>query len=159
VGRRPSAPLGADALELPPAPSFTPLAAEVVARTPSPPPAEEPQPPDEEEPGISPEDWKPAPPPNPDPSARPTIDEVVPGKGPQSGGQRVQIRGRNLQPVLVLFGRNPAPILTVGESEGSVTLTVIVPPRTGQEHEWVGVINRDGSLAAGRFEYDGEGRP
>jgi IPT/TIG domain len=103
--------------------------------------------------GISPGDWKMTPPPNPDPSARPAIDDVWPNKGPESGGQRVQIRGRNLQPVLVLFGRSPAQILGVSESDGDVVLTLVAPPRTGPAQVWIVVANSDGSNAVGQFEY------
>lgn len=103
--------------------------------------------------GIAPEDWKTPPPTNPDPSARPAIDDLWPRNGPESGGEKVQIRGRNLQPVYVLFGRSPAQILGVDDSGGTTTLTVVVPKRTGPAQEWVVVANRDGSNATAHFEY------
>jgi IPT/TIG domain-containing protein len=103
--------------------------------------------------GIAPEDWKMPPPPNPDSSARPAIDDVWPRKGPDSGGQTVQIRGKHLQPVYVLFGRSPAQIVGVDDSSGDVTLTVLAPRRTGPAKDWIVVTNRDGSNATAQFEY------
>jgi hypothetical protein len=129
--------------------SSWPTAAAEGAPAPSAEAAEEQQ----DEPGISPEDWKAPPPVDLDSSARPAIDDVWPTKGPESGGQRVQLRGRNLHPVYVLFGRTPAQIVGVDESDGNVTLTVVTPRRTGPPQEWIIVANRDGSNAAAHFEY------
>lgn len=132
---------------------YAPPTAGQLARPPPRPPSEEQAEAQEEEMGISPADWRLPPSPNPDPSARPAIDDLWPRNGPESGGQRVQIRGRNLQPVLVLFGRSPARILAVDESDGNVVLTLLAPPRTGPAQVAIVVTNSDGSSAIAQFEY------
>lgn len=132
-------------------PSMAPAQAPAVPQPSSPEDADEQD--DDATAGIAPEDWKMPPSPNPDPSIRPAIDDVWPTKGPEAGGQRVQIRGRNLQPVYVLFGRTPAEILGVDQSGHDVVLTLVAPKRTGPASEWIVVTNRDGSNATARFEY------
>lgn len=78
----------------------------------------------------------------------PAIDDVWPNKAPAAGGDRVEIRGRNLQGFLVTFGFAPARILGRSESDGTVTLTVAVPAAKGGPSD-VRIVarNRDGSFA------------
>jgi hypothetical protein len=131
---------------LPPAPAPSPPPRAARAPTPAP---EEPQ----DAPGIPADVWRP--PRTPDAAARPSIDDVWPEKAPASGGARVQLRGRNLDPVVVLFGRSPARILAVDRSHADVVLTLAAPARTGPAQVWIVVTNRDGSNAIGAepFQY------
>jgi hypothetical protein len=96
------------------------------------------------------------PPPDADPAPTPVIDDVYPSKGRASGGDRVQIRGKNLQAYLVLFGSVPARILDAREVDGAMTLTVAAPPaRAGPAQVYLVVTNRDGryAVASDRFQY------
>ncbi|HET9595048.1 MAG TPA: IPT/TIG domain-containing protein [Anaeromyxobacteraceae bacterium] len=90
------------------------------------------------------------------PADPPVIDDMWPNKGPATGGDRVEIRGRNLQPSLVLFGSVPATVLGVREDRGIITLTLELPPaRAGAARVYVVVTNGDGqyAVAGERFEY------
>jgi IPT/TIG domain len=89
-------------------------------------------------------------------SASPVIEDVWPNKAPASGGEKVEIRGKNLRASSVLFGSVPARILGVREAAGTVTLTVATPPaRAGAAQVFIVVTNRDGSYAVAgeKFQY------
>jgi hypothetical protein len=90
------------------------------------------------------------------PAGPPVIEDVWPTKGPATGGDRVEIRGRNLRPSLVLFGSVPATVLGVRDEGGTVTVTLQAPPaRAGAARVYVVVTNPDGqyAVAGERFEY------
>jgi hypothetical protein len=90
------------------------------------------------------------------PADPPVIEDMWPDKGPASGGDRVEIRGRNLRPSLVLFGSVPATVLGVREDRGIITLTLELPPaRAGAARVYVVVTNADGqyAVAGEKFEY------
>lgn len=84
--------------------------------------------------------WKP--PANADDNAKPLIQDVLPGQGAATGGERVTIRGKNLQPSAVLFGLSPARILGVAED----AVTVLSPP-AGAGPVSIVVTNPDGNYA------------
>lgn len=98
----------------------------------------------------APAPWTPAP--GADGAAQPVIDDVWPGKAPSSGGEKIVIRGKNLAAAQVVFGLAPARILSVSDSQD--TLTVAAPAADAGE---VGIVvtNRDGSyaLSSGTFQY------
>ncbi len=99
---------------------------------------------------ASPPPWTPLP--EAERGAAPSIEDVWPDKGPATGGERVVIHGRNLQPALVVFGLAPARIVDVSAAQDA--LTVLAP--AGQVGRVAIVItNRDGSYAvsAGTFRY------
>lgn len=77
-----------------------------------------------------------------DANPKPVIEDVWPDKGPTSGGDRVVIRGRNLEAAQVLFGLTPATILSASEDE----LTVATPA-VGVGEVPIVVTNRDGNYA------------
>jgi hypothetical protein len=83
-------------------------------------------------------------------SAPPVIEGVWPDRGPSSGGDRVVIRGRNLQAAQVVFGLSLAPILSETDE------TVVVASPGGEEGlAAIVVTNRDGNYAivAEAFRY------
>ena len=82
------------------------------------------------------------PPPDADANAKPVIEDVWPDKGPSSGGDRIVIRGRNLQAAQVLFGLTPATIIKESESELTVSA-----PAAGVGEVPIVVTNRDGNYA------------
>jgi hypothetical protein len=84
-------------------------------------------------------------------NATPAIDDVWPDKGPSSGGERVVIRGKNLQPLQVIFGLTPARIVAATED----ALTVEAPGAADAGQVAIVVTNRDGNyaIAAGAFQY------
>jgi hypothetical protein len=106
------------------------------------------QEPPQEEILPAPSAWKPAP--DVEGSARPVIGDVWPNKGPASGGERVVIRGSNLQAAQIVFGRTPAHIIEA--SEDKVT---VVAPAAAAEDVTIVLTNRDGNyaVAAGAFQY------
>ena len=96
----------------------------------------------------APSAWKPAP--DSEAMAKPVIDDVWPNKGPSSGGERVVIRGRNLQAAQIVIGLAPAHIIEA--SEDKVT---IVAPAAGAGAAAIVLTNRDGTyaVATGEFQY------
>ncbi len=80
----------------------------------------------------------------------PVIADVWPDKGPASGGDRVVIRGKDLQAAQVVFGLAPARIL-----ESSDERLVVAAPAAGAGRVAIVVTNRDGhyAVAAGAFQY------
>jgi hypothetical protein len=96
----------------------------------------------------APSAWKPAP--DAEGSAKPVIDDVWPNKGPASGGERIVIRGRNLQAAQIVFGTTPAHIMEA--SEDKVT---VAAPAAGAGQVAVVVTNRDGNYAVAEsaFQY------
>jgi hypothetical protein len=91
----------------------------------------------------------------PDPAAsehmNPVIEDVWPAKAPASGGDKVVIRGKNLEAAQVLFGVAPAQIVEAAEDH----ITVAAPSADAGLVAIV-VTNRDGNyaLAGGAFHYD-----
>jgi hypothetical protein len=83
-------------------------------------------------------------------SAKPVIEDVWPDKAPASGGEKVVIRGKNLQAAQVVFGLTPAHIL--GAAEDAV---MVAAPPAGAGQVAIVVTNRDGSyaIAGGAFSY------
>ena len=104
--------------------------------------------PSQEQVVAAPEPWR------PDAAAEagspPVIADVWPDKGPASGGDRVVIRGKDLQAAQVVFGLAPARIL-----ESSDERLVVAAPAAGAGRVAVVVTNRDGhyAVAAGAFQY------
>jgi hypothetical protein len=92
--------------------------------------------------------WKPAP--DAEASTKPVIDDVWPNKGPSSGGERIVIRGRNLQAAQIVFGLIPARIIEA--SEDKVTLAA---PAVAAGQVAIVLTNRDGNyvVAPGTFQY------
>ena len=82
------------------------------------------------------------PPAGADESPKPAIQDVWPSQGASTGGDRVTIRGRNLQPAQVLFGLTPARI--VAASDAAVTVTA---PAAGPGPVSIVVTNVDGNYA------------
>jgi len=97
----------------------------------------------------APPPWTPGP--EPEASANPAIDDVWPDQGPSSGGARVVIRGKNLQPLQVIFGLTPARIVAATDD----ALTVEAPGAADAGEVSVVVTNRDGNyaVASGAFRY------
>jgi IPT/TIG domain len=91
-----------------------------------------------------------APSPDAEAGAKPVIEDVWPARAPSTGGGRVVLRGKNFQVAQVVFGLAPAQII----SQTQDSVTVAVPPATGQVA--IVVTNRDGnySIAAQPFRYD-----
>jgi rubrerythrin len=81
---------------------------------------------------------------------QPIIEDVWPNKTAETGGERVVIRGTNLQAAQVLFGMVPATIVEVAPDQ----IVVTAPPAEAGDVAIV-VTNRDGSyaLAKGTFSY------
>jgi hypothetical protein len=74
--------------------------------------------------------------------AKPFIEDIWPDKAPASGGDRIVLRGKNLQAAQVVFGLAPAKILDASTDR----LTVAAPAASAGEVAIV-VTNRDGSYA------------
>ena len=86
-----------------------------------------------------PEPWR------PDPHREgppPVIDGVVPLHARTAGGDRVEIRGRNLRVVQVMFGTAPARLLGA-----SGTLVAVEAPPSGPGPVTIAVTNDDGTWA------------
>jgi IPT/TIG domain len=83
-------------------------------------------------------------------AAKPVIDDVWPDKAPASGGDKVVIRGKNLQAAQVVFGLSPARILA--QSDDAVT---VAAPAAGAGQVAIVVTNRDGNyaVAGSAFRY------
>ena len=98
----------------------------------------------------APAPWTPAP--GAEAGAKPIIEDVWPVKGPVSGGDRVVIRGKNLDAAQVVFGLAPAQIISVSEAHDTLTVAV---PACGAGQVAIVVTNRDGNyaVAGGTFEY------
>ena len=84
------------------------------------------------------------------PAFRSHREDVWPNKGRSSGGDRVVIRGRNLQAGEVLFGLDPAPIVSQSDEELTVTA-----PAEGAGEIAIAVTNLDGdyAIATSAFRY------
>jgi hypothetical protein len=106
------------------------------------------QEPSQEEVAPAPPAWKPAA--DAEGSAKPVIDDVWPDKAPSSGGERVVIRGRNLQTAQIVFGLVPARII-----EASDDKVTVAAPAAGAEQVAIVLTNRDGNyaVAANAFQY------
>jgi hypothetical protein len=92
------------------------------------------------------------PPSGSDANPKPIIEDVWPDKAPASGGERVVIRGKNLQAAQVVFGLVPARIIDINAAQD--TLTVVVPASAAGRVAIV-VTNSDGNyaLAGSIFQY------
>jgi hypothetical protein len=75
---------------------------------------------------------------------------VWPTKVPSSGGERVVIRGKNLQVAQVVFGLTPAHIIDASEDK-----VIVAAPAVGAGEVAIVLTNRDGNYAvsAGAFQY------
>src|SRR5690349_528659 len=79
------------------------------------------------------------PPVDPAAASQPTIDDVYPTKGAVKGGEKVVIRGNNLDAAQVVFGATPARMLKVtadaitvaAPAEEAGTVTIVVTSRSG----------------------------
>jgi hypothetical protein len=72
--------------------------------------------------------------------APPVIEEVAPSHAPVAGGTTVTIRGKNLRPSQIMFGSEPARIV----SASAEAVTVVAPPaRAGQVA--IALTNGDGT--------------
>jgi rubrerythrin len=78
------------------------------------------------------------------------IEDVWPDKTSEAGGERVVIRGQNLQPAQILFGMVPATIVEVARDH-----IVVIAPAAKEGEVKIVVTNRDGSyaIAADAFRY------
>jgi IPT/TIG domain len=104
--------------------------------------------PSQEQVVSAPEPWRPSA--SVEEGSPPVIADVWPDKGPASGGDRVVIRGKDLQAAQVVFGLVPAVIL-----EASDDHLVVAAPAGGAGRVAIVVTNRDGhyAVADGAFQY------
>lgn len=78
----------------------------------------------------------------------PELQAVSPARGPTGGGQRVEIRGRNLRVVQVMFGAVPADLIA---ASGSVVVVASPPAPAGPAT--VTLTNDDGTWASAPQPY------
>ncbi len=78
----------------------------------------------------------------------PELQSLSPARGSTGGGQRVEIRGRNLRVVQVMFGAVPADLIA---ASGSVV--VVASPQAAAGPATVTVTNDDGTWASAPQPY------